>query len=277
MKRRIFLSSLAAASVVPSFSRAQQGTQSFTGKLAPPSPFVTESPSLIELKRPWGQVLRTFGDPVLEGHFCARLAVAERRLCLAMWDRGDRILGVGQSENSDGLELWGVVEAVLGRKPDITIGPGSYLFTNEHYETAHWHLDEVTGERLRRKKDAAHAQAASWMNTSRAIASSLKPLTRVLGTPPSGVSHLIWTEPSPEVPGGPKAPESLVLGSGENPEIERALRESAQTGRMIVRVEGYAASRFVERRSPLVPFTATLTNVVLPDGRPWGRFRILSV
>ena len=279
MIRRKFLSiSLAAPFLArPSFAGYIPASKEVKGNLLPVPNNIPIKPTHLKLSSPWGQVLRTFGNPVLEGHFASRVEVRAHNLCMAMWDRGDRVLGVAQTEGNDSYALWAVVEAVLGRKPDIQIGPGSYLFKTDHYETAHWRLDADTAQRVNRESEAEKTHASSWKRPSKNIAKSLRPLTRVLGPPPENITHILWTEPSPEVPGGPVSENNIILGSGEYPEIEKAILVSAYTGRMLTPVPTIPAQSYIKSLGPLVPFTATLTNVTLPNGEYWGRFRILTV
>lgn len=275
MKRRTFIAGMAAGVTMASPVLAQQNFMRQGNVISVPVGSGEVKP--MELSRPWGQVLRTFGDPVLEGHFSMRVMAREGTLDMAMWDRGDRILGIGQYGGRDAQDLWPVVEAVMARHPDLKIGPGAYMFRSDHYETAHWQIDEVVANRTGRYEEMRAPKAASWMRPSNGIAKAIRPLTRDLGPPDGSYTHVLWTEPVPEVPGGPGAVGRIDLGSGNNPGIERRLLDIAESKRMFSTISARVAQPFIESLGPLVPFRATLTNVHLPDGRLWGRCRFLSV
>lgn len=277
MKRRVFLSTILGALAAPAFAQAQIG-QDFESDLLPLPKRELMEPKQMNISRPWGQVLRTFGDPVLEGHFSVRVNVPKGNLCVAMWDRGDRVLGFYQTDKMDSFQLWTLVRAILGRRPDVNIDARDYSFTEGHYETAHWRLDERTGESLNRKEDARAAKALSWPDPSYDIARAVRPLFVRLSPPSSKYTHVLWTEPTPLVPGGPASERGLILGKGRHPEIEKALMMAVQTERMLIPLENTAAATdFVNDTKPFVPFTATLTNVFLPNGTLWGRCRVLTI
>lgn len=272
MKRRLFLAQLAALAATPAMAQVLPERGGLVD-----IPRQEGEYQRISLNRPWGQVLRTFGDPVLEGHFSMRVTAREGHLDMAMWDRGDRLLGLGQFSSMEAQELWPLVEAIMARRPDLTIGPGAYMFQSDHYETAHWQIDDVVANRTGRYREAENVQASSWMRPSHGIAKAIRPLSRHIGPPWGSYSHILWTEPAPEVPGGPKAVNTIRLGSGAHPEIEDRLRDIAASGRMIATLDGRAARRYIESLGPLVQFAATLTDVQMPDGSLWGRCRILTV
>lgn len=121
-------------------------------------------------------------------------------------------------------------------------------------------------------------QALSWPDPSYDIARAVRPLFVRLSPPSSKYTHVLWTEPAPVVPGGPTSERGLILGRGRHPVIESALMMAVQTQRMLVPLEDTAAAiKFVEDTKPFVPFTATLTNVFLPDSTFWGRCRVLTI
>ena len=125
MKRRMLLGSLLGLVGNPLMAQGFLNTENIIDV-----PKVTGDFQEIRLERPWGQILRTFGNPVLEGHFSMRVSASNGNLDMAMWDRGDRILGMAQYSNKSPRDLWPMIEAIMSRRPDLTIGPGSVSYTH---------------------------------------------------------------------------------------------------------------------------------------------------
>lgn len=224
------------------------------------------------LEGSWIQVLRTFGNPVLEGRFALRGRVETGQLCLAMWDLGDRVLGLGQFENQEPAVLWPVLETTTGRKPDIAIGDPSFVYTASQLETAHWRLSEELAARVGKPKQAAEVHGMRWSLPSRDIASRLEPMTRGLLPPMSKTpSHVVWHEPDPALPDVGDVGSSYTLGGGL-PGLDTAMAVVARTGRMLAPLDGETAAQLFTRNGK-----AVYTPIQSPSGRSMGRVRILTI
>lgn len=226
-------------------------------------------PLVLAARPPWGQVLRTFGNPVLEGHFAVRVSAQTGAVCLAMWDLGDRVLGIGQSADGGGAALWEVVAAVMGRKPDIAIGRPEVLYESDHFESGHWQLDGATAARLGRVRDAQEVQGRRWVVPATATARAIEPLTRgLLPAVAPAPSHVLWHEPTPNLNTGARQAEPYRLG--EIPRFDRTLAATLRSGRMVAPLDGRAARAVLARnRGP------ALMPVHDRDGTLLGRVRVL--
>ena len=246
--------------------------------VTPHSPGPAEPEAWEELARagtpkgPWVQILRTFGDPVLEGHFAIRAHLPSGRLCLAMWDLGDRVLGLGQFEEQPAERMWDLVKAVMARKPVVAIGNPSLIYKTDHFETAHWRLGEAEARRFGRDEEARAPVGRLWEVPSRDVASAISPLTRGLLPPGKGSpSHAIWHEPEPLVVSFQGTPKGYRLGEGI-PGLDDAIASSLRSGRMLTPIDGGAARALLERNGGpgMVP-------VASPSGIPLGRIRVLTM
>lgn len=223
-------------------------------------------------KGPWVQILRTFGDPVLEGHFAIRAHLPSGRLCLAMWDLGDRVLGLGQFADQPGAEMWDLVKTVMSRKPVVAIGNPSLIYKTDHFEAAHWRLGADEAARFGRETEAESAVGRLWEVPSRDVASAISPLTRGLLPPEEGSpSHVLWHEPEPLVAPFQGDPQVYRLGEGI-PGLDDAVASSLRSGRMLTPIDGGAAQALLDRSGGpgMVP-------VASPSGIPLGRVRVLTM
>jgi hypothetical protein len=220
----------------------------------------------------WVQILRTFGNPVLEGHFALRAHVDKGLLCLAMWDLGDRVLGLGQFSGQEPAVLWPVLEKAIGRKPDIAIGDPSFVYNTSHLETAHWHLSKDLARRVGRPDQAGLVHGRRWAVPSRDIAGSIEPMTRGLLPPQGGMpTHAIWHEPDPALPDVGNVGAVYVLDGGL-PNLDRAVVALLRSGRMLAPLDTPTARSVLETNGPSV-----YIPLQTPGGRPLGRIRILTI
>jgi hypothetical protein len=236
------------------------------------TPEELEALSDVEMDGSWVQILRTFGNPVLEGHFAVRAHIDKGLLCLAMWDLGDRVLGLGQFEGQEPAVLWPLLETAIGRKPDIAIGDPSFVYNTSHLETAHWHLSTDLARRVGRPEQAGTTQSRRWAVPSRDVASRIEPMTRGLLPPQSRTpSHAVWHEPDPALPDVGEVGNVYVLGSGL-PDLDAAVASILRSGRMLAPLDHATATLFLKNNG-----TSVYTPVHTPSGRPLGRIRILTI
>jgi hypothetical protein len=220
----------------------------------------------------WVQIMRTFGDPVLEGRFAVRAHVEKGLLCLVMWDLGDRVLGLGQFEGQSSAVLWPLLEAVLGRKPDIAIGDPRLVYRASHFETAHWHLSKDLARSVGRPEQHGGVHGRRWIVPSSEIGVRIRPLMGGL-LPPQGntLSHVVWHEPDPALPDVGDVGRVYILGSGM-PGMDVAMAYICHTGRMMAAIDRATALAFLQSngRSVYIP-------VQTSSGRSLGRVRILTI
>lgn len=272
LTRRTAMALLLAACAHPALGQDGPLLPRAGGVLLPPGePGDPRLPLGLAIKRPWCQVLRTFGNPVLEGHFAVRVSAASGNLCLAMWDLGDRVLGLGQFEGYDAALLWDLIAVMMGRRPDIAIGRPEMLYESDHFEAAHWQLDDNTARRINRVQEAGAPQVRRWVVPAHATAQAIEPLTRGL-LPPVGQqpSHVLWHEPAPEFATGSRMAEPYQLG--EIPRLDRTLAVAMRSGRMLAPLDGRAARAVLDRNDG-----PALMPVADRDGTPLGRVRVLIV
>jgi len=272
VSRRGALAGLAALWACPSWGQEGPLLSRPGGDLLPlGDPGSPRDPLILAARPPWVQVLRTFGNPVLEGHFAIRVSAQTGAMCVAMWDLGDRVLGLGQQEGMDRGMLWDLVAVAMGRKPDIAIGRPDALYESDHFESAHWRLDADTAQRIGRARDAQEVQARRWVVPAAATAEAIEPLTRALLPPRTrAYSHVLWHEPMPRTDTGSRLARDYRLG--EIPNLDRTLAAAMRAGRMLAPLETRTAERVLARNGG-----PALMAVADRDGTPLGRVRVLIV
>ena len=232
------------------------------------APRAVEGPWALGVSAPWAQVMRTFGNPVLEGHVAVRVAPAAGRVCVAMWDLGDRVLGVGQTR-APAQMLWEIAAAAMGRKPDIAIGRPDILYESDHFEAAHWQLDAATAGRLGRQTELI-PQVRQWIVPGRTTARVIEPVLGVLHAPVDVESaYVLWHEPDPAIATRTRLGPAYVMG--DSAKMDTALSWMLEQGLMVVPAPQEAQALLERNGGP------GLFPVQTPSGQSLGRLRVLRV
>lgn len=292
MKRRdMILGACAASWLLPNLASAQTGpldwldwmnSSDFSGGEKFPNRGRTlalddsELASPYEMKdiRPWVQIMRTFGDPVFEGHFAIRVNLQSGGLCMIMWDRGDRVLGLAQFDAQPLDRLWPVLSAVMARRPEIGVGLFREPKEGDLFEAAHWRLDEKLAKRFGRDESATTTRVGKWTKPSKQVAKSIEPLARFLSPPEREMKYILWSEPAPLLDLGYELAPAYQFGSNEmksSQAFDQTLMSCWRLGRMICEVPPEAAREMLARNTG--PSLIPLKNQA---GEIFGRARILT-